>query len=164
MPQFDPSSFAGQIFWLIVTFGLLYVLMSRIALPRISEVLEERSERIANDLEHAERLRKEAESVIEQYEAALAKARGEASSVIGQANQEIAQATAARQAEFDKHLDGRIGEAEKRITAARDEAMAQVRDIAVEASRAVADRLIGVQPTEAEAGKKVDQLMKEGAR
>jgi F-type H+-transporting ATPase subunit b len=164
MPQFDPSTFASQIFWLIVTFGLLYVLMSRIALPRISEVLEERSERIANDLEHAERLRKDAEQVIEQYEAALAKARSEATTVIGQANQEIAQQASERQAEFDARLNDKIAEAEKRIGAARDEAMGQVRDIAVEASRAVADRLIGTAPSEAEASQKVDALMKETAR
>lgn len=164
MPQFDPSTFASQIFWLIVTFGLLYVLMSRIALPRISEVLEERSERIANDLEHAERLRKEAEQVIEQYESALAKARSEASTVINQANQEIAQRSSERQAEFDAKMNDKIAEAEKRIAAARDEAMGQVRDIAVEASRAVSDRLIGVEPSESEAAKKVDALMKEGAR
>lgn len=164
MPQFDPSTFASQIFWLIVTFGLLYVLMSRIALPRISEVLEERSERIANDLEHAERLRKDAEQVVEQYESALAKARSEATSVINQATQEIAREASERQAEFDAKLNEKIGEAEKRIEAARDEAMGQVRDIAVEASRAVADRLIGTAPSETEAAKKVDALMKETAR
>ncbi|MEQ8966489.1 MAG: F0F1 ATP synthase subunit B' [Azospirillaceae bacterium] len=163
MPQFDPSSFASQIFWLIVTFVILYLLMSRVALPRIGEVLEERSERISNDLDRAEQLRKQADEVVEQYEAALSKARSEASAIMAQANQDIAAASSERQTAFQAELDKKIDEAEDRIGKARDEAMGQVRDIAIEASRGVAEKLVGKAPTEAQARKQVDAAIKQTA-
>jgi len=161
MPQFDPSSFASQIFWLIVTFTILYLLMARVALPRIGEVLEERSERISNDLDRAEQLRKQSDEVVEQYEAALAKARSEASAILAQTNQEIAAASAERQTEAQRRIDAKVAEAETRIAAARDEAMAQVRDIAVDAARGVAEKLVGQAPSEDRARKQVDAVIEE---
>ena len=104
MPQLDPTYFASQIFWLTVVFVFLYLVMSRLVLPRIGEVLEERSERIADDLDKAESLKKEAEGVIAAYEEALTKARGEASAVLAQAGQEVADMAAKRQADFARDL------------------------------------------------------------
>lgn len=163
MPQFDPSTFASQIFWLAIIFAALYVLMARVALPRIAEVLEERSERIADDLERAESLKKEADAVIEQYEAALAKARGEASSVLAQAAQEIAEVSAKRQAEFSAELGRKTDEAEARIAKAKDEAKAHVREIAVGVTSEITSKLIGVEPAEDEVAKSVDAQLKGAA-
>lgn len=163
MPQFDPSTFASQIFWLAIVFTALYVLMARVALPRIAEVLEERSERIADDLERAESLKKEADAVIEQYEAALAKARGEASSVLAQAAQEIAEVSAKRQAEFSAELGRKTDEAEARIARAKDEAKSHVREIAVGVTSEITSKLIGVEPGEDEVAKSVDAQLKGAA-
>ena len=82
MPQFEPSSFASQIFWLVVSFGLLYLLMSKIALPRIADILEVRQDRIAADLDRAEALRREAEEARAAYELALSDARSEAQKLL----------------------------------------------------------------------------------
>ncbi len=164
MPQFDPSTFPTQIFWLILSFVALYFLLSRIAIPRIAEVLDERSSRIANDVEKAAALRQETEAVIADYEAAVAKARNQATSVIAQVNQEIADLAAKRQAEFGAELARKITAAETRITRAKTEAKAQVRDIAIEVAGEVAAKLTGTPADPAAVAKAVDAaLPKEAA-
>ncbi|MEM7446158.1 MAG: F0F1 ATP synthase subunit B' [Pseudomonadota bacterium] len=160
MPQFDPSSFASQIFWLAITFVALYFLLSRLVLPRISEVMEKRSERIANDLERAESLKTEAETVIAAYEEALAKARSEASAVVAKATADIATISATRQAEFGEELAMRMAAAEERIANAKQEAQDHVRDIAVEVAADVAARLTGQSVDIGRAGQAVDAQMK----
>ena len=84
VPQIDPSTFATQIFWLIVAFVTLYWLLSRRALPRLTEVLEARQDRIAADLDEAERLRREAEAALTSYQAAIAKAQDEAHALLAE--------------------------------------------------------------------------------
>ncbi len=163
MPQFDPTSYPSQIFWLIVCFVALYLLMSRVALPRIAEVLEERANRIAADLEKAAMLKQEAESVIAAYEAAVAEARREATTVIGKASAEISELSAKRQAEFAAELSRKVAEAEGRIASAKDEAKAQVRAIATEAASSVAARLTGAMPDAAIVERAVEAAMKEAA-
>ena len=163
MPQFDPSSFASQIFWLLLTFAIFYWLMSRVAIPRIAEVLEARSERITNDLERAEHLKKETEGVIKAYEAALSKARGEASEVIGQAQQEIAALVAERQSAFLTRLARGVEEAESQVAQAKEEAKAQIRDIAIETAAATMERLVGKTPPTAALRDSVDAVLKESS-
>ena len=162
MPQFDPSSFASQVFWLVVVFGILYLLMSRVALPRIGEVLEERSERIADDLDKAESLKRETEQVIAAYESALEKARGEASAIMAKVAQDLAEQSAVREQAFNGELADRIAAAETRIFRARDQAAAQVRDIAAELAMDVTAKLAGSAPTEAAVATSVDQAMSGG--
>lgn len=160
MPQFDPTSFASQLFWLAVTFIALYFLLSRLVLPRISEVMEKRSERIANDLERAEALKTETEAVIEAYEAALAKARSEASAVIAKATSDIATLSATRQAEFGEELAMRMVAAEERISKAKQQAESQIREIAVDIAADVAERLTGRAIDAESAAQAVDTQMK----
>ncbi len=159
MPQFDPSSFASQIFWLVVVFGALYLLMSRIALPRITEVLDLRSERIADDLDKAESLKRETEQVIAAYEGALEKARGEASAIMAKVAQNLAEQSTAREQAFNSELADRIAAAESRIARARDQAAAQVRDIAGELATEVTAKLAGAAPAEAAVEASVDRAM-----
>ncbi len=129
-------------------------------MPRITEVIEKRSERIANDLERAETLRSEAETVIAAYEEALAKARGEASAVVAKATADIAAVSATRQAEFGEELAKRMAAAEQRISDAKQEAQAHVRDIAVEVAADVAGRLTGQSIDANRAEQAVDAQMK----
>jgi F-type H+-transporting ATPase subunit b len=144
VPQLDVSTFSSQIFWLIICFSVLYYLLSRKALPRISEILEARQDRIAADLDQAQRLRRDAETALEKYEAAIASAQDKAHALLAE-NQSRLQAEAAeRQAELDQQLAGQLAEAEARIAAARDRALAELEDAAIEAARAAAARLAGV--------------------
>jgi F-type H+-transporting ATPase subunit b len=163
MPQFDPSTFASQIFWLAATFVLLYYLLSRLALPRIAEVLEERSERIADDLERAAAFRKEPDAVVETYQQALAKARSEAALVMAEASQEMAAVSAKRQAEFSAKVAADIKAAEERIARAKAEAAARVQEIAGEAVRDIAAKLTGRSPDPAAVERSIAAVMKERA-
>ena len=163
MPQFDPSTFPSQVFWLIITFGAMYYIMANRVLPRIAEVLEERSQRLTGDLEKAEALRREAQLVIAAYEEALTNARSEAAAVVAQATQEIAEASSKRQEAFAAELASRTEEAESRIDQAKQAAKAQVRDIAIEATIELTARLTGTAPKKAPVQKAVEAALKEAA-
>jgi len=151
MPQLDPSGFAPQIFWLLICFVALYLLMSRVALPRVTDVLRERQERIDDDLEKAARLKAEAEQVLAAYEAAMAESRGKALAVLREAGERMAAEAAKRQAEATARLDRQTEEAERRIGAAKQEALNNVRGVAAEAARAAAAKLIGTDIAAGEA-------------
>jgi F-type H+-transporting ATPase subunit b len=92
-PPFDQSTFASQLLWLAITFGLFYLLMSRVIVPRIGGILEHRRDRIAQDLDEASRLKEEADNAIAAYEQELAEARKKASA-IAEAAREKAKAAA----------------------------------------------------------------------
>jgi len=146
MPQFDPQWFVSQVFWLIVTFAVLYVIMSKLVLPRISGVLEEREERIADDLDKAQHLMREAESVLAGYERSMAEAREQARAALRVAHEQAVRDTAEGQAALAAELSDQAKSAEARIAAARAEAVGQVQDIAVEVARAATSHLVGVEP------------------
>ncbi len=145
MPQFDPSSFTPQLFWLAVTFAVLFVAMWRHALPRISGILEARQQRIGSDLERAAALKTEAERVAAEYEKALAEARDRAAEALKQAGGEMAAEAAKRHESFGQELAARTAEAEERIAAARDQALGNIKTVAEEAAGAATAKLIGVE-------------------
>ena len=109
MPQLDPSFFAPQLIWLAISFVILYVLMARVALPRIGDVLEARQDRIAHDLDAAATLKSEAETVLADYEQSLAKSHAEAQSLLANAAEERTRIAAERQAEMDAKIAGHLG-------------------------------------------------------
>ena len=146
MPQLDFADFAPQLVWLVVTFVALYLLLSRLALPRISGVLEERRRRIAGDLERAEEMRRDAERTLDDYERSMAEARGRAQEVAQAARAETAAAAARRLDGLTAELAAKAGDAERDIAARRDEALANIRGVAAEAAAAALERLIGVGP------------------
>jgi F-type H+-transporting ATPase subunit b len=151
VPQIEVSTFSSQIFWLIVCFATLYYLLSRRALPRVSEILEARQDRIAADLDQAQRLRREAEAALATYEQAMAKAQGEAHALLADVQNRLQAEAAARQAELDRQLAGQLAEAEARIATARDRALAEVADAAAGAAQAAAERLAGIKVSAAAA-------------
>lgn len=145
LPQLDPAVFPTQLFWLAVTFATLYWLMSKKALPRVAEVLEERQDRISRDLGKAGQLKDEAESVLAAVDAATAKARGDAQAEIARTVSEIERAGAERQTALGTDIAARLRDADARIQAAKDAAIANVRSAAADIARDVAGRLAGVE-------------------
>jgi F-type H+-transporting ATPase subunit b len=145
MPQLIVPDFVPQIVWLVITFAALYLIMARVALPRIAEVLEERHDRIADDLERAESLKEEAERAIAAFEEALAQARAAAQAIGQAARDELVAEIDKRRSEVEGDLAARAGEAEARIGAARHEALAAVAEIAIDGALAATARLIGVE-------------------
>lgn len=162
LPQLDVSSFPTQIFWLIVSFALLYWIMSKMAVPRIAEVLEERQERITDDLETAERLKSEAEKVQADYEKALADARSKAQAQIKTANDEAAAEQAKAEAEHGKKMARKIKTAETRIGKQRDEALESLMSVASETAVEATTKLIGVTPGDDSVKKAVEAVSGEG--
>jgi F-type H+-transporting ATPase subunit b len=143
LPQLDIETYASQIFWLIVTFIVLYFLVAKIAMPRIAEVLEGRQEKIEDDLDKAETLRKEAYLVRVEYEKALSSAREEAHEATRRAQEEIAKHGAEVEALANQKVVNMLKNAEDRIEAARTEASSDKETVADTLEQNVARDIIG---------------------
>jgi len=161
MPQFDPTTFAPQIVWLVICFAVLYLLLRRVALPRIAEVLEERQERIAGDLDKAAALKAEAEAVLADYEKASAEGRAAAQAALRQAAESMSAQSAKQHAELGEKLTADLKVAESRIAKARQEATDNVRTIAADIAQAATERLIGGSIEAAAAESAVRDAMKD---
>jgi F-type H+-transporting ATPase subunit b len=160
MPQLDVSTFPSQIFWLIVCFAALYVLMAKLAIPRIEAVVEGRRQRIEGDLEKAAQMKAEAEAVIAAYEKALSDARHQAQLTMKETTDRLAAIATERQREANAVIAERTSAAERSIATAKAAAMADLRGLAVDVARAAASRLIGGDIDDARAGAAVDAVMK----
>jgi F-type H+-transporting ATPase subunit b len=163
MPQLDPSSFPTQLFWLVVCFAVLYLVMWKVALPKIADVLRERQERIDGDLEKAEALKAEAEQVLESYQQALADGRAEAQTILREARDRTAAESATRLDELTARLARETADAESRIAAAKADALENVRNVASETAQAAASRLTGRDIDSATADAAVGAVMQERA-
>ncbi len=144
MPQFDPTFFTTQLFWLYVTFVVLYVLLSTIAMPKIGEVLEERQRKIDDNLDKAAALKTDAEAAIALYEKALASSRAEAQQILRTSGEALAKQAEQRQKELGERLAAQIKAGEARIMAAKDQALAHVREVAADVAKSASTRLTGV--------------------
>jgi F-type H+-transporting ATPase subunit b len=159
-PPFQKETFASQFVWLVITFVALYLLMSRIALPRIGSILEQRKDRIDGDIAAAGRLKDLSDAAIAAYEASLAEARSRAQTLANETREHgAAEAEAARKA-LDATLAGRIAEAESVITAGKARAMTNVQGIAADAAAAIVERLIGTSPDRPQAAAAVADVLK----
>jgi F-type H+-transporting ATPase subunit b len=143
MPQFDPGVWSPQLIWLAITFTILYLLMAKVALPRVSGVLEEREERIGESLRRAERLKLNAEDAVASYEKAIADVRAKAAGEIRTARELAAQEAAQHHAALSDRLTEKTDAAEARINAARDAAIAGLRDVAIVVANEAVRRLTG---------------------
>src|SRR5690349_17551888 len=131
MPQLDLATFPSQIFWLAVFFVVLYLLMAKLAIPRIEKVIDERRNRVDSDLDKAAQMKSEAEAVIAAYEKALADARHQAQLTMKETSDRLAAVASERQREVGAVIAERTSAAEKRIGAAKAAALADLRGVAV---------------------------------
>lgn len=161
LPQLDTSKFAPQVIWLAISFALLYVLMARVALPRISQVLEERQDRVNDNLEKAQTLKAEAEGVAEAYETALAEARAEAQTILHQSGERMAADAAERHARLSERLETEIKAGEARIADAREQAMANIHQMVAEVAGLAAEKLSGEKLDSKALEAAVDAALKE---
>jgi len=159
LPQLDIGTFPTQVFWLFVTFIVLYIAMTKIAIPRIEYVLEERHSKLAEDLDKAGKLKADAEEVQANYEKALADARSSAHQLVGTAKDEASKANAKAEAEADAATVKKVKEAEASIEAARNEALSNVKDVVSEVAGDAVQKLIGVKVTKTELNKAVAAAM-----
>lgn len=162
MPQLEVGDFAPQIVWLIITFVSLYLISWKLILPRIGDVLEAREERITDDLEEADKLKKEAEEALRTYEEALAEARSKAHEMAAESHAVLMAEAAKRNDALQEKLAAEAAEADKRIAAARAQAVSEIRTVAGDTARAVTARLIGVDVPEDAAKSAVDAAYEGG--
>ncbi len=145
MPQLEPETYTTQLFWLALTFVVLYLVIWKLALPRIGEILETRQNRIDHDLERATAVKEEAASVAAAYEAELAKARADAHAALGVAAVAVAADASKEIAKLAAQLSLDYAQAEARIDEARDQAVAGIARVAGELAGAAVERLTGVE-------------------
>jgi F-type H+-transporting ATPase subunit b len=160
MPQLNPLDWAPQIIWLVVTFGILYVLMVKVALPRIGGVIDARAAHIAKDLAEADKLRRQTEEAIAAYEQALAEARQKAHAIIDAGRAKLKEEMAGERAKLEQNLAKKSAEAEARINAAKVSAMKDVNVVAADVAADIVRQLIGVAPSKSEIEKAVGAVRK----
>ena len=147
-PPFDPATFASQLLWLAITFGALYLLMSKVALPRIGGILEDRKARIDADIAAADASRQQTDAAIAAYEAALAAAKAKAQGIANESREAIQADIAAKRTAVETDLAGKVSIAEARIATTKAEALTHVDEIATETAQAVVNQLVGDVPAD----------------
>jgi len=159
MPQLNVPDFAPQLFWLAISFVVLYLLMALLGLPRIGKAIGARRDRVDGDLARAAQVKTEAEAVLAAYQKGLAEARAVAQATLKETSDRLAAQAAERQRELAQRLAQQIEAAEARIAAMKNEALAEVRGIALDVGRAVVEKLIGAAPDNERMAAAVDRTL-----
>ena len=153
LPQLNPADFSPQLIWLALTFVVLYLILARVALPRIGEVLDERRDRVQRDLDAAERFKTDTDAALAAYEKALSDAHGKASSMAKDMRDKLTAESNRERAQVEGELAAKLTEAEGRIAKTKAKALQSVNDIAAETASAVVGKLLGEEVSPAEVKK-----------
>jgi F-type H+-transporting ATPase subunit b len=145
-PPFESHTFASQLVWLAISFVVLYLIVSRLALPRVGGILATRQKTIADDLAAAQKLRDESDNELKAYETELANARSKAQAIGAETRDRLNAQSEQERKTLEDRLAVKLAEAEKTIAGTRTAAMSNVRQIASEAAATIVQQLAGVQP------------------
>jgi len=159
-PPFQKDTFASQLVSLLIAFVALYLIVSRIALPRDGSVIDARQDAIEGDLAEAQKLKGQSEAALKAYESELAAARSRAQAIGAETREKLNAASEAERKILEEQLSAKLFEAEKSIASTRQAAMSNVRGIAADAATAIVQRLIGVAPEAAAVNSAVDASLK----
>src|SRR6476619_7767986 len=159
-PPFESSTFASQLVSLAIAFVALYVIVSRIALPRVESVIDARQNAIEGDLAQAQKLKDESDAALKAYETELASARSRAQAIGNETREKLNAAAEAERTALEAKLNAKLVDAEKQIAATRTAAMSNVRGIAADAATAIVQRLVGVVPDGNTVNSAVDASLK----
>jgi F-type H+-transporting ATPase subunit b len=154
-PPFQKDTFASQLVSLLIAFVALYLIVSRIALPRVGSVIDERQNTIEGDLADAQKLKDQSDGALRAYESELTAARSRAQAIGAETREKLNAASEAERKTLEQQLTVKLAEAEKTIASTRETAMGNVRGIAADAAAAIVRQLTGVSPD----GKSVDSAV-----
>ena len=154
-PPFEKDTFASQLVSLLVAFVALYLIVSKIALPRVGGLIDARQNAIEGDLSEAQKLKDASDEALQAYESELAAARSRAQAIGTETREKLSAASEAERKKLEQRLAVKLAEAEKTIASTREAAMRNVRGIAAEAAAAIVQRLTGMSPD----GKSVDSAV-----
>ena len=143
MPQFIPEFWISQIFWLVLTFGIMYVFLSKFILPKISNNLESRKSQILENIEAAEKQREDSEAKLKEYDEIILKSKMEAKNIFNQTREKTLKDIGAKKEVLDQQIDDEINKAEKEIEVLRVSAPDKINKIAIETSSELLEKLIG---------------------
>ncbi len=160
MPQLDFSTFSPQLIWLAITFSLLYFIIAKVALPKIGGTIEQRSDKIAGDLDRAQTLKADVDKAIASYEAALADAKSKAHAIAQETRDKLSAEIEAERVRADKEIAGKVADAEKAINAMKTKAMGEVSKIASDLASEIVSDLTGTKATAATVSKAVTAAAK----
>ena len=161
MPQIEQlaATYGSQLFWLLIAFGLIYLVIGRGMAPKVVATVEKRDQAVAEDLAQAEAARAAADQVEEQWRAQENAAREQAKRRLSEARAAGAAASEKRLAATNQELDARMAEAEARIAAAQASALGEIEAVAAEAARDIVARVAGTQVPEADARRAVERVL-----
>ena len=154
-PPFQKDTFPSQLVSLLIAFAALYIIVKRIALPRVGSLLDARHDAIEGDLAEAQKLKEASGAALKAYESELAAARSRAQAIGNETREKLNAASEAERKKLEQRLSLKLAEAEKTIASTRRSAMSNVRGIAADAASAIVQRLTGVVPD----GKSVDSAV-----
>jgi len=160
MPQLNPEFWISQIFWLTITFGILYIVLSKLILPKISTNLELRKLQISDNIEAADRQREESESKLKEYDEIISKSKTEAKNIFNQVKEKALKDINAKREFLDKQIDEEVKKAEEEINKLRLEAPTKINKIAIETSSELIKKLIGAEVNNSSISAIVDDLSK----
>ena len=160
MPQLNPEFWISQIFWLTLTFGILYIILSKLILPKISDNLESRKSQILENIEAAEEQRQNSEEKLKEYEEIVLKNKMEAKSIFNQAREKALKDISAKKDVLDKQIDDEIGNVEQEIKELQKGAADKINKIAIETSSELIQKLIGAEVNNSSISAIVDDLSK----
>ena len=143
MPQLNPEFWISQIFWLILTFGTMYIVLSKFILPKISNNLESRKSQILENIEAAEKQREDSEAKLKEYDEVILKSKSEAKTLFNQTREKALKDIVAKKEVLDQQIDAEINKAEKEIEVLRVSAPDKINKIAIETSSELLEKLIG---------------------
>jgi len=158
MPQLNPEFWVSQIFWLTLTFGILYITLSKLILPKISNNLESRKSKILENIEAAEKQREDSETKLKEYEEIISKSKLEAKTIFNQAREKALKDINAKREVLNKQIDEEISNAEQEIKSLRDGAPDKINKIAIETSSELIQKLIGTEVNNSSISAIVDDL------
>ncbi len=159
-PPFDPGLYPSQLLWLAITFGIFYLLVSKVIAPRIGGILEDRHDRIAEDLDEANRLKEESDAAVAAYEQELADARRKANEIATTSREKAKAESDAERAKHEEALNKRLAESEANVAAVKAKALAEVDGIASDTAQAIVEALLGSKVTKAEVNAAVRDVVK----
>ena len=158
MPQLNPEFWISQIFWLTLTFGILYIVLSKLILPKISDNLESRKSQILENIEAAEKQRQNSEEKLKEYEEIVSKSKMEAKNIFNQAREKAIKDISAKKDVLDKQIDDEIVKAEQEIKELQKSAPDKINKIAIETSSELIQKLIGAEVNNSSISAIVDDL------
>ena len=160
MPQLNPEFWISQIFWLTLTFGILYFVLSKLILPKISGNLELRRSQIQENIEAAEKQRKDSETKLQEFDEIIKKSKIEAKNIFKVAKDEALKDINLKKETLDKQIDQEIQKAEAEINALKENAPKKINKIAIETSSELVKTLIGAEVNSSSISAIVDDLSK----